>query len=154
MAISPTIANLSDGKYSCEILCFKIERDDDKQIAQLTVPKTDDPKNKTPITNIPNPLTYNIDLKRLKMAITLTGYLLEETGSSSLTKQDQLEAMKSVASEVTITWKIGTTTITKYGSILKSKISEIPVLIGDEHPSTQRKSFPIILVFGVGAIRG
>lgn len=154
MAADPTTVHLTNGTYSLDIVSYKIERDSDKQLIMLSVPKSTDPQNKSPITDKPNPLNYNIDLQQLKQVLTITGYLLEETGSSSLTKQDQLEAMKSVSKSITLTWKIGTTTITKYGNIIKDKISEIPVLIGDEHPSTQRKSFPIILQFAVGQHRG
>ena len=154
MAADKTTANLTDGTYSFDILCYKIEHDYVKDLIILPVPKTEDAQNKSPITSKANPLVYNIDLNQLKQVITLTGYLLEETGSPALTKKDQLEAMASTAGEIILTWVVGTTTITKYGNIIKSKVSEVPLLIGDEHPSTQRKAFPIMLQFGVGTHRG
>ena len=154
MAADKTTANLTDGTYSFDILCYKIEHDFVKDLIILPVPKSEDAKNKSPVTNKANPLVYNIDINQMKQVITLTGYLLEETGNPALTKKDQLEAMASTAGEIILTWKIGTTTITKYGNILKTKVSEVPLLIGDEHPSTQRKAFPIMLQFAVGTHRG
>ena len=153
MAADKTTANLTDGTYNFDILCYKIEHDIVKDVIILPIPKTESAINKTPITNVKNPLVWNIDLTQVKQVITLTGYLLEETSSPALTKKDQLEAMASTASLVTLTWKVGTTTITKYGSLLKTKVSEVPLLIGDEHPSTQRKAFPIMLQFAVGNFR-
>ncbi len=154
MAADKTTANLDNGTYSLDIKCFKIEHDYIKDLIILPVPKTTDAKNKSPVTDKPNPLVYNIDILQLKQVITLTGYLLEETSSPALTKKDQLEAMQSTAGEITLTWAVGTTPITKYGNIIKCKVSEVPMLIGDEHPSTQRKAFPIMLQFGVGTHRG
>ena len=163
MAADKTTANIktSNGTYSVDITCYKIEHDYLKDLIILPVPKSEDAKNKSPVTNVKNPLVYNIDIQQLKQVITLTGYLLEEptTGTTSLVKKDQLEAMQSVelkefGGPLILTWAIGTTTITKYGNIIKCKVSEVPMLIGDEHPSTQRKAFPIILQFGVGQHRG
>ena len=154
MAADTTTANLDNGTYSLDIKCYKIEHDYVKDLIILPVPKTEDAKNKSPITEVANPLVYNIDILQLKQVITLTGYLLEETGSAALTKKDQLEAMQSQAKEITLTWLVGTTTITKYGNIIKTKVSEVPMRIGDEHPAAQGKAFPILLQFGVGTHRG
>ena len=156
MAADTTTANLTNGTYSFDIKCYKIEHDYNKDMAILAIPKSTDSENKTPVTGIENPLNYNLDLQKLKQVITLTGYLMEEptTGTTALVKKDQLEAMQSVAGSITLTWKIGTTTITKYGNIVKCKVSEVPTRIGDEHPATQGKSFLIILQFGVGKHRG
>ncbi len=154
MAADTTTANLTNGTYSLDIKCYKIEHDYVKDLIILPVPKTLDAKNKSPITSKANPLVYNIDINQMKQVITLTGYLLEETGNAALTKKDQLEAMASTAGSITLTWKVGTTTITKYGNILKSKVSEVPMRIGDEHPANQGKAFPIMLQFAVGTHRG
>ena len=156
MAADTTTANLTNETYSLDIKCYKIEHDYVKDLIILPVPKTEDPDNKSPVTSKANPLVYNIDILQLKQVITLTGYLLEETSSSALTKKDQLEAMQSVElnSPLVLTWKIGTTTITKYGNIIKCKVSEVPMRIGAEHPSNQGKAFPIMLQFGVGMHRG
>ena len=156
MAADTTTANLDNGTYSLDIKCYKIEHDYVKDLIILPVPKSTDSTNLTPVTNVENPKTYNIDIQQLKQVITLTGYLLEEptTGTTALVKKDQLEAMVSTAGSVTLTWKIGTTTITKKGNIIKSKVSEVPMRIGDEHPATQGKAFPIMLQFGVGQHRG
>ena len=156
MAADTTTANLTNGTYSLDIKCYKIEHDYVKDLIILPVPKTTDSQNKSPVTSVANPLIYNIDLAQLKQVIPLTGYLLEEptTGTTALVKKDQLEAMASTAGSITLTWKIGTTTITKKGNIIKSKVSEVPMRIGYEHPSTQSKAFPIMLQFGVGTHRG
>ena len=156
MAADTTTANLTNGTYSLDINCYKIEHDYVKDLIILPVPKSTDSKNVSPVTSKANPLVYNIDILQLKQVVTLTGYLLEEptTGTTSLVKKDQLEAMQSTAGEITLTWKVGTTTITKYGNIIKCKVSEVPMRIGDEHPSTQGKAFPIMLQFAVGTHRG
>ncbi len=158
MAADTTTANLTNGTYTLDINCYKIEHDYVKDLIILPVPKSTDAKNKTPVTDIANPKTFNIDIQQLKQVITLTGYLLEEptTGTTALVKKDQLEAMQSVELDgsLVLTWKIGTTTITKYGNIIKCKVSEVPMRIGDEHPSTQGKAFPIMLQFAVGTHRG
>ncbi len=156
MAADKTTANLNNGTYNLDILCYKIEHDYVKDLIILPIPRTEDAKNVSPVTSKANPLVWNIDILQLKQVITLTGYLLEEptSGTTALVKKDQLEAMQSTAGSITLTWEIGTTTITKYGSIIKCKVSEVPMLIGDEHPSTQRKAFPIMLQFAVGTFRG
>ncbi len=156
MVADTTTANLAGSGYSVDIKCYKIEHDYVKELIILPVPKSTDPTNLTPVTNVQNPKTYNIDIQQLKQVITLTGYLLEEptSGTTALVKKDQLEAMLSTAGSVTLTWKVGTTTITKKGNIIKSKVSEVPMRIGDEHPTTQGKAFPIMLQFSVGQHRG
>lgn len=155
-----TTVTLSSGNISFDILAIKIEHDFDRQISELSIPKSTDSKNTCPITTtVKQPLNYAIDLVRLRQSITITGYLLEETGSSALTKKDALEVLvcggaNNKALELTLQWTVGTTTITKYGSIIKTKITELPMRIGDEHPVTQNKSLQIQLVFMVGSIKG
>ncbi len=174
MAADPTTANLTNGTNSFDIICLKIEHDYVKDLIILPIPQKEDKKNKSPLTGKKNPLVYNIDILQLKQVITLTGYLLEEEGNtdtpdtfkSALGKKDQLESMLSTAGKITLTWKINTQatqyTITKYGNIIKCKVSEVPMRIGDLHPDvrntnstyTQGKAFPILLQFGVGTHRG
>lgn len=161
MAASTTLVNITDSySNSVEILSYKIEHDYDKQLSILGVPKSQDTENSSPeSTTVKNPLNYNIDLLKLKQVITITGYLLEESGSTALNKKDKLEVILSggsgyKAGKLTLTWKIGTTTITKYGNIVKVKITEIPNRIGDSHPLTQGKSFMITLQFSVGTHKG
>ena len=154
MAASVTKAVISDGTNSVEISFQKLEHYYDKQLFVLSVAKKDDTTNTSPVGSIANPLNWNIDLNRLKQVVTVTGYLLEETGSTALTKKNALELILSDSKLCNISWLIGTTTITKYGSILKCKVTEVPYRVGDEHPTTQSKSMIIDLQFSVGQHKG
>jgi len=155
MATSTTIATLSDTSgNSVEITFYKLDHDYNKQITSLGVPKSTDSNNVSPTTSTPNPLTLNIDLTKLLQVITISGYLLEETASAALAKKDALEKILSSSDTLTLEWKVGTTTITKKGSVIKSKITESSYRVGDEHPLSQGKSFLITLQFGVGSVKG
>ena len=178
MAADETTVNITNGTYSFDIMSDRIERDFNKKIFPLNVPKNESPggslQNKTPISNVPNPLTRLQDIKILNQLITVFGWLEEEEGNtaspdntkSALYKLDQLEAIMSTVANVTITWKINTQVkqfiIKKFGVILKAKTSERPGRIGELHPDeqdsnsdfTQGKMFPIILSFQVGSFRG
>lgn len=133
MAADETTANLTRGSYSVDITFSKLEHAYDKNLIILDVPKEKSAtgKNATPLTSVTNPLVYIIDIQRLKQVITITGLLLDEKESSALTKIDQLESIMSGSGEVTLTWKVGSTTITKYGNIIKTTITEAPGRIGD-----------------------
>jgi hypothetical protein len=146
MVASTTIAVLSNGSTSVEIIFQKLEHDYDNQLTVITIPKNKDADG--------NPLVWNIDLGRQKQVITLDGYLLEETGSTALAKKQAFESIVFTPASLTLSWLIGTTTITKTGSVLKCKITEVPYMIGDQHPTTQAKSFMVALQFSVGNIKG
>jgi len=160
MATSTTICTLSNGTDSVEITFEKLERDYDTGLAILSIPKTQDPLNTCPeSTGVLNPLNFNIDLLKLKQVITVTGWLLEENGDTSLNKLDKLERILSggtnyKATSLSLAWKIGTTTITKYGSVIKAKVTEMPGRAGAYTNTTQAKLFTITLQFSVGSIKG
>lgn len=155
MAADTHIVNLTDGTNEIDILIVKLEHDYDKQLVQLSVPRSTDPSNTAPeTTGTLNPLNLNVDLQRLKQVITVTGYLLEDTGDTALNKKDALEIILSNSGLLTLSWKIGTTTISKYGNIIKTKVSEVAERIGDLHPTTQAKSLMIQLQFAVGQHKG
>lgn len=154
MTASTTIANLSNGTVNLDITFIKLEQDYDKQLAILSIPKNTDSNNLSPTTSTENPLNLLIDLKRLKQVVTITGYLLEETASTALAKKDILEVILTNGGLLTLTWLVGTTTITRKGTIIKIKITEIPNRIGDDHPATQGKSLMVTLQFAVGKVKG
>lgn len=152
---STTIATISDGSNSVDILFNKLEHDYDKQLTIIAIPKNTDANNACPeTTETKNPLNFNIDLQRLKQVITVTGYLEEESGTTALNKKDALEVMLSGTGNLTLEWNIGSTTITKTGTVIKCKITEMAERIGDQHPATQGKSLMIQLQFGVGQHKG
>ena len=160
MATSTTRCTLSNGTDSVEIVFNKLERDYDTGLAILSIPKSQDPLNACPeSTTVFNPLNFNIDLLKLKQAITVTGWLLEEEGDTALTKLDKLEKILSggtnyKAVSLSLAWKIGTKTITKYGSVIKVKITEMPGRTGAFTNTTQAKIFMVTLQFSVGVIKG
>ena len=150
-----TTATISRGSYSADITFNKLEHDFNKDIGILAIPKSTDPDNSAPIsTGVLNPLNYLIDIGKLKQLITISGWLLEETGSSALTKKDNIESILSDSGLVTLQWLVGTTTITKKGNITKCKVVEVAGRIGDGHPSTQNKGFEVMLIFTVGQHKG
>lgn len=158
MTASTTIVTLTKGSDSVDIMFTKIEHDYDTQISILSVPKSLDKVNTCPVsTSVKNPLNLSIDILRLKQAITITGILLEESSSSALAKKDVLEKILSGGENnkgglCSLSWLVGTTTITKYGSIIKCKISESPGRVGF-YTNTQGKMFDITLQFGVGTVK-
>ena len=116
---------------------FPFFYDYNKELIIMAVPSQTDSNNKTPITAVENPFTYLVDIQRCKQVITITGFLMEESGDTALAKKDDIEVMLSTTPNITLTWKVGTTTITKKGSIIKCKITELPQRTGDGHPTTQ-----------------
>ena len=183
MAASTTIANITDGNNSVDITFIKLEHDFDKQVTNISVPKSTDANNTCPIsTSVKNPLGLNIDLLKLKQVITITGWILAEANSSELEKMDKLEVIVSGGSGnkaklLTLTWKIQSDsliTITKKGTILKYKLTEIAGRVGNPGYCTvagytdktaceggggtwitsQTKAFMINLQFIVGQVKG
>jgi len=154
MAISTTIAGISSASYSVEILATRIETNLDKGVQIESVPKSTDSNNKTPASNSDMPLNMNIDLKKLKNIITITGILLEETAESALTKADNLMRIMGEGGTLTLQWKVGTTTLTRKGTITKASIAEEPFRVGNEHPTTQLKSFSVKIQFSAGKVIG
>lgn len=96
MVASKSTANLTDGSNSVDILIEKFEEGDDKELSIFPIPS----KNLGAGTT----LSYIVDLQRLKESITITGYLVDETGSSSYSKKVALKNMKTRAGTLTLTW--------------------------------------------------
>ena len=162
MAASTSVANITDGTDNVDIHIRKLETDYDKSLIILPVVRNLSAINTTPVSSTPVPKTFNIDIQQLKQVITITGVLTDETSNTAIDKIDRLEKIMTNAKELTLTWKVSrqsdTITITKKGSIVKVKITELDGRYGDTATyaanSLIDKRFDIIFQFAIGTFRG
>ncbi len=137
-------ATISRGDTSVDILLTKqVEFAMDKQLILISQPK------QTP------PLTLNIDLQRLKEAITISGTLLDTDSESSKTKLDNLRVLMQGSGQCTLAW--GAASEFSYGgNIIKLSSKQLAGRIED--PAATRGSrtdiFEIMLQFSIGTHRG
>ena len=114
-----TTVTLTKGSISVDILITRqVEHVMDKQLTQLAVPKQSPP------------LTYNIDLQRLKELITISGVLQEEISSSSTSKKNNLRTLIQTSGDITITWGAATNVQTYTGTIMKLIVREVKDRLG------------------------
>ena len=136
------IATISKDGISVDILItVNIQHVLDKQVIFFQIPKQDPP------------LSFNIDLKKLKEAITVKGILEDTNSESGLTKKNNIRAMMQTAGTYTLAWGTGESKVQSYtGSIAKTAITEVAGRTGDE--GSQNKTFEIILTFFIGTFKG
>lgn len=126
------------------LLTAPVEHDMDKQLVILAIPK------QTP------PVTYLIDLKRLKEVITINGTLLDESGSNDAkTKADNIRTIMQNAGSCTLAWGTGSE-FSFSGNIVKLKIRQAAgrILSGEATEGTRTDTFTIMLQFSIGTHRG
>ncbi|MFH2027884.1 MAG: hypothetical protein ABIJ08_01985 [Nanoarchaeota archaeon] len=141
MASTKYNANISQGGTNVDIMLEKIEDDFNKQLVDVVLPKQGTPD------------TIIIDLKKLKRAVTLTGWLEDSAGSSALTKRSSLVTLMQTQGLKTLTWNDtpgGGSQISLQGNINSCKISQIPERRGDDGSDTQ--TFIVQMIFFVGTI--
>lgn len=115
-----TYATITQGSKSVQVLVTSIKHNFDKQLIVFSQPK------QTP------PLTYIIDLQRLKEVVTITGYLLDTTAESYHSKKRKLRDMMQTAGIMSLTWDSNDTDQPYDVNILKAEIKEVPgALEGD-----------------------
>ena len=143
MAASDIQANLSKGGTNVDILIQGkkgIEHNFDKQLIVIAFPKQNPP------------LTWIVDLQRLKEVITVNGYLEDTDSESSLTKKESLRTLLQSAGTFTLVWGTGAKAQSYDGNVVKCGIKEVNGAIGDE--GSQGKISEIILQFVIGTFRG
>lgn len=137
-------ATISRGGTSVNILLTKsVEFGMDKQLIFLPIPKQDPP------------LTYNVDLQRLKEVITITGILLDENTESSKTKLTNLRTIAQGSGDCTLAW--GASSEFSYtGNIIKIQVKQLTGRYdsGAATRGSRGDSFEIMLQFGLGTHRG
>jgi hypothetical protein len=133
----------SDGTTVDILITKQIEHAMDKQLIIFAIPK------QTP------PLTYLMDLKRLKEVITINGTLLDEGSSSGKTKADNLRTIMQSAGKCTLAWGAGSE-FSYDGNIVKLTITQITGRIDSAEATrgTRTDTFEIMLQFAVGTHRG
>lgn len=70
------------------------------------------------------PRTRMKNLLRLKRTITVNGYLAEESGSTSLSKRNDLDTLMNYGAVLTVVWGAGSNQQTYTGNIIKLNIKE------------------------------
>ena len=133
----------SEGTTVDILLTKQVEFAMDKQLSILAIPKQSPP------------LTYNIDLKRLKEVITVTGTLLDEDDSISKTKLDNLRTIMQNAGKCTLAWGAGSE-FSYDGNIVKLQSKQLAGRIDDASATRGSRTdiFEIMLQFSIGTHRG
>lgn len=101
-------------------------------------------------------LTWLIDIRRCKEAVTIQGYILDTGTTSNLTMKNQLiDIMRKTATNLTLTWGAATGSESMTGNIQKVDIKEEAVRVRDESdPGTATKAYNVQLVFVRGTHKG
>ena len=137
-------ATLSRGSTSVDILITRqVEFNMDKELIILSVPK------QTPT------LVWNIDIKRLKEVITITGILLDENGDSGKDKFDNLRTLLRNSGDMTLAWGSGSE-FSFTGNVVKTQIRQVPGRHTDTAAAlgSRTDTFEIMLQFSIGTHRG
>ena len=139
-------ATLSRGGTSVDILITRqVEFNMDKELIIFSVPK------QTPI------LVWNIDIKRLKEVITITGILLDENSESSKTKFDNLRTLLRNSGSMALKWGTGDPPEFSFtGNVVKTQIRQVPGRHTDSAATlgSRGDTFEIMLQFSIGTHRG
>ena len=154
MAASKSTANLSDGTDSVDIIISKLEESDVKDLIVLPMPS----KN----LGAGTVLTWLVDLQKLRQVITITGFLVDETGSSSYSKKNSLKNLKKRAGTMTLTWKEDNAGSqvdrSETVNILKDQITMVAGRVGDSSAvlssPTQGAIYQVMLQLAVGTHKG
>ncbi len=133
----------SEGTTVDILLTRQVEFAMDKQLQSLQVPKQS------------TPLTWNIDLKRLKEIITVTGTLLDTNAVSSKTKLDNLRTIMQNAGKCTLAWGAGSE-FSYNGNVVKLQSKQLAGRIEDASGTRGSRTdiFEIMLQFSIGTHRG
>lgn len=140
MVATDAQANVTKGSTSVDILLKSIEHGFDKQLLIKPIPEEE------------SNLTYLVDLKRLREAITIVGILEDTDTESALTKKNNLRTIMQSKGTMTLTWGAGALEQSFTVNISKALIKEVPGRIGPE--GSQNKTFEINITFIIGTHRG
>lgn len=88
-----------------------------------------------------------IDLNRPKVAITIEGVLLDESGSSALTKRNTFKNIVETAAACTLAWGSGEGN-SYTGNISKAEVREVTGRVGAE--GSMLKTYEVMVTFFVG----
>ena len=149
-----TVVTITDGEgNTVYIVVTKVTHNLDKQLIIFPMPKKQESDT----------VTYLIDLNRAKEAVTVTGYLLDESDSSASTKKTALLNMCRKISPVgglTLTFNSESFT----GNIEKWDITYETGRVGNEGNATWedtslpgsrlKKTYSVMLVFVRGVFKG
>ena len=136
------------GQTSVEIWTTKLDHNIDKPIIAINIPR----QNNDVESEVP-PVTYLIDIGRVKEAVSVQGYLIDEETSSALTKKINLRKIVFYEKEITVTWGTGANRQQTYqGNILKVGFSETAGIVGEGQPTgyEQEKNISVQLSLVVG----
>ena len=137
-------ATISRGDTSVDILLTKqVEFAMDKQLSILAIPKQSPP------------LTYNIDLQRLKEIINISGTLLDTDAKSGKDKLLDLRTIMQNAGSCTLAWGAGSE-FSYEGNIIKLSSKQMAGRIEDASATRGSRTdlFEIMLQFSIGTHRG
>jgi len=146
---------LNGGKTTIPILLAPTrgtEHNWDKQLTIINQPSKSEPE----------PLTWMIDLKRLKEAVTIKGFLLDETGYSGLLKKRNirklLQTQLNESATLTVSWDSADADQPYTCNIMKAQISESAGSIGslneDENGDYLTKFYEITIQLVIGNYKG
>jgi len=132
------------GIAAVPILIKDVKHNFDKQLGILSQPKQNPP------------LTYVIDVGRLKEVVTITGFLLDESGDSYHAKKRRVRDIVQSTGTMTIAWDSNDTDQPYTVNILKAEISEgIGILEGAESLDLEdSKVLNIMIQFALGTHKG
>lgn len=139
MAANEYQANISQGSISVDIILDSIEIDMNKQLTSIDLPKQSTPDS------------ILVDLKKLKEAVSFSGFL-EDSTESALTKARNLRTLMQTQGLKTLTWNSSSspTQESRIGNINSLKIKQVLGRIGNE--GTDTKTFTVQMIFFVGSI--
>jgi len=141
MADDKTATLSKGGLTSVDILLtHQIEHIMAKQVMELAVPKQNPP------------LTYIIDLQRLKETINVDGVLEDTNSESALTKKNNLRTLMQSSGSYTLSWGSGATAQSYTGNSIHVGVKEVVGRIGNE--GSQNKIFEVKLQFHLGTHKG
>ena len=146
MAGEQIVTLSASGATDVKIWTTKLDHNYDKPVINFQMPNLKDGmKAET------EPITKIVDIGRVKEAIAVQGYLVDDATSLAKTKKENLAKLIKFHRTVTITW--GTTNQqTASGDILKVMVTETPGLIFGGTPPTapDEKNYAVQLSLIVG----
>ena len=137
MAATDYNATITKGSTSVDIMIELVEYNFDKMLTDIQIPKQT------------TPTTWLIDLGRLKETITITGWFLDETGSSGLAKKTALRTILQSSGTMTLAWGTGVKAQSYTVNIIKGSIKELPERRGNAG-GTETKTFNVMIQFEIG----
>jgi len=148
MAVTDYNATITKtGETAVDVMLQLVEHNFDKVLVDIEVPEKDEDND---------PLTWLIDLRRLKETITLTGWLQDESGSSGLTKKNNLRSILQSAGTMTVAWGTGVNAQSYTANIAKASIKELPERRTDSAATlgSETKVFHVMIQFILGTHKG